>query len=85
MDIKITDKIYKLYVTDIDADSYHDRISKWFESVIIPNVGDDIVLDIDDWGLKGNEYKVVRVVYPLLNLDYKVNIYVSKIRCYDNY
>ena len=78
MDIKITDKIYKLYVTDIDADSYHDRISKWFESVIIPNVGDDIVLDIDDWGLKGKEYKVVRVVYPLPNLDYKVNIYVSR-------
>ena len=78
MDIKITDKIYKLYVTDIDADSYHDRISKWFESVIIPNVGDDIVLDIDDWGLKGNEYKVVKVVYPLPNPDYKVNIYVSR-------
>ena len=78
MDIKITDKVYKLYVTDIDADSYHDRISKWFESVIVPNVGDDIVLDIDDWGLKGNEYKVVRVVYPLPNPDYKVNIYVSK-------
>ena len=78
MDIKITDKIYKLYVTDIDADSYHDRISKWFESVIVPNVGDDIVLDIDDWGLKGNEYKVVRIVYPLPNPDYKVNIYVSK-------
>lgn len=78
MDIKITDKIYKLYVTDIDADSYYDRISKWFESVIIPKEGDNIVLDIDDWGLKGNEYKVVRVVYPLTNLDYKVNIYVSK-------
>ena len=79
MDIKITDKIYKLYVTDIDADSYHDRISKWFESVIIPNVGDNIVLDdIDDWCLKGNEYKVVKVVYPIPNLDYKVNIYVSK-------
>ena len=78
MDIKITDKIYKLYVTDIDADSYHDRISKWFESVIVPKVGDDIVLDIDDWGLKGNEYKVVKVVYPLPNLDYKVNIYVSR-------
>ena len=78
MDIKITDKVYKLYVTDIDADSYHDKISKWFESVIVPNVGDDIVLDIDDWGLKGNEYKVVRVVYPLPNPDYKVNIYVSK-------
>ena len=78
MDIKITDKVYKLYVTDIDADSYHDRISKWFESVIVPKVGDDIVLDIDDWGLKGNEYKVVRVVYSLPNLDYKVNIYVSR-------
>lgn len=78
MDIKITDKIYKLYVTDIDADSYHDRIDKWFESVIIPKEGDNIVLDIDDWGLKGNEYKVVRIVYPLPNLDYKVNIYVSK-------
>ena len=78
MDIKITDKIYKLYVIDIDADSYQERVSKWFETVIIPNVGDDIVLDIDDWGLKGNEYKVVRVVYPLPNLDYKVNIYVSK-------
>ena len=78
MDIKITDKIYKLYVTDIDADSYHDRISKWFESVIVPKVGDDIVLDIDDWGLKGNEYKVVKVVYPLPNPDYKVNIYVSR-------
>lgn len=78
MDIKITDKIYKLYVTNIDADSYHDRISKLFESVIIPKEGDNIVLDIDDWGLKGNEYKVVRVVYPLPNLDYKVNIYVSK-------
>ena len=78
MDIKITDKIYKLYVIDIDADSYQERVSKWFETVIIPNVGDDIVLDIDDCGLKGNEYKVVRVVYPLPNLDYKVNIYVSK-------
>ena len=78
MDIKITDKIHKLYVTDIDADSYHDRISKWFESVIVPKVGDDIVLDIDDWGLKGNEYKVVKVVYPLPNPDYKVNIYVSR-------
>ena len=78
MNIKITDKIYKRYVTDIDADSYYDRISKWFESVIIPKEGDNIVLDIDDWGLKGNEYKVVRVVYPLTNLDYKVNIYVSK-------
>ena len=78
MDIKITDKIYKLYVTDIDADSYHNRISKWFESVIVPKVGDDIVLDIDDWGLKGNEYKVVKVVYPLPNPDYKVNIYVSR-------
>lgn len=78
MDIKITDKIYKLYVTNIDADSYHDRISKLFESVIIPKEGDNIVLDIDDWGLKGNEYKVVKVVYPLPNLDYKVNIYVSK-------
>ena len=78
MDIKITDKVYKLYVTDIDADSYHERISKWFESVIVPKVGDDIVLDIDDWGLKGNEYKVVKVVYPLPNPDYKVNIYVSK-------
>ena len=78
MDIKITDKIYKLYVTDIDADSYHERISKWFESVIVPKVGDDIVLDIDDWGLKGNEYKVVKVVYPLPNPDYKVNIYVSR-------
>ena len=78
MDIKITDKIYKLYVTDIDANSYHNRISKWFESVIVPKVGDDIVLDIDDWGLKGNEYKVVKVVYPLPNPDYKVNIYVSR-------
>ena len=78
MDIKITDKIYKLYVTDIDAESYHERISKWFESVIVPKVGDDIVLDIDDWGLKGNEYKVVKVVYPLPNPDYKVNIYVSR-------
>ena len=78
MDIKITDKVYKLYVTDIDADSYHNRISKWFESVIVPKVGDDIVLDIDDWGLKGNEYKVVKVVYPLPNPDYKVNIYVSR-------
>ena len=78
MDIKITDKIYKLYVTDIDADSYHDKISKWFESVIIPKEGDNIVLDIDDWGLKGNEYKVVRIVYPLPNPDYKVNIYVSR-------
>lgn len=78
MDIKITDKFYKLYVTNIDADSYHNKISKWFESVIIPKEGDNIVLDIDDWGLKGNEYKVVRVVYPLPNLDYKVNIYVSK-------
>ena len=78
MDIKITDKVYKLYVTDIDADSYYDRISKWFESVIVPKVGDDIVLDIDDWGLKGNEYKVVKVVYPLPNPDYKVNIYVSR-------
>lgn len=78
MGIKITDKIYKLYVTDIDADSYHERISKWFESVIVPKVGDDIVLDIDDWGLKGNEYKVVKVVYPLPNPDYKVNIYVSR-------
>ena len=78
MDIKITDKIYKLYVTDIDADSYHDRISKWFESVIIPKEGDNIVLDIDDWGLKGNEYKVVKIVYPLPNPDYKVIIYVSK-------
>ena len=78
MDIKITDKIYKLYVIDIDADSYQERVSKWFETVIIPNVGDDIVLDIDDWGLKGNEYKVVKVVYPLPNPDYKVNIYVSK-------
>ena len=78
MDIKITDKVYKLYVTNVDADSYHNKISKWFESVIIPKEGDNIVLDIDDWGLKGNEYKVVRVVYPLPNLDYKVNIYVSK-------
>lgn len=78
MDIKITDKIYKLYVTDIDADSYYNRISKLFESVIIPKDGDNIVLDIDDWGLKGNEYKVVKVVYPLPNLDYKVNIYVSR-------
>lgn len=78
MDIKITDKIYKLYVTNIDADSYREKISKWFESVIIPKEGDNIVLDIDDWGLKGNEYKVVRVVYPLPNLDYKVNIYVSR-------
>ena len=78
MDIKITDKIYKLYVTDIDADSYHNKISKWFESIIIPKEGDNIVLDIDDWGLKGDEYKVVRVVYPLPNLDYKVNIYVSR-------
>ena len=78
MDIKITDKIYKLYVTDIDADSYQERVSKWFETVIIPNVGDDIVLDIDDCSLKGNEYKVVKVVYPLPNLDYKVNIYVSR-------
>lgn len=78
MDIKITDKIYKLYVIDIDADSYQERVSKWFETVIIPNVGDDIVLDIDDCGLKGNEYKVVRVVYPLPNPDYKVIIYVSK-------
>ena len=78
MDIKITDKIYKLYVINIDTDSYHDKISKWFESVIIPKEGDNIVLDINDWGLKGNEYKVVRVVYPLPNLDYKVNIYVSK-------
>lgn len=78
MDIKITDRIYKLYVTNIDADSYYDRISKLFESVIIPKEGDNIVLDIDDWGLKGNEYKVVRVVYPLPNLDYKVNIYVSR-------
>ena len=78
MDIKITDKNYKLYVTDIDAESYHERISKWFESVIVPKVGDDIVLDIDDWGLKGNEYKVVKVVYPLPNPDYKVNIYVSR-------
>ena len=78
MNIKITDKIYKLYVTDIDANSYHERISKWFESVIVPKVGDDIVLDIDDWGLKGNEYKVVKVVYPLPNPDYKVNIYVSR-------
>ena len=78
MDIKITDKIYKLYVIDIDADSYQERVSKWFETVIIPNVGDDIVLDIDDWGLKGNEYKVVKVVYPLPNPDYKVNIYVSR-------
>ena len=78
MDIKITDKIYKLYVTNIDAESYYDRISKLFESVIIPKEGDNIVLDIDDWGLKGNEYKVVEVVYPLPNLDYKVNIYVSK-------
>ena len=78
MDIKITDKVYKLYITDIDANSYHERISKWFESVIVPKVGDDIVLDIDDWGLKGNEYKVVKVVYPLPNPDYKVNIYVSR-------
>ena len=78
MDIKITDKIYKLYVTDIDADSYHDRISKWFEFVIILKVRDNIVLDIDDWGLKGNKGKEYKVVYPLPNLDYKVNIYVSK-------
>lgn len=78
MDIKITDKIYKLCVIDIDADSYQEKVSKWFETVIIPNVGDDIVLDIDDCSLKGNEYKVVRVVYSLPNLDYKVNIYVSK-------
>ena len=78
MDIKITDKIYKLYVTNIDADSYQEKISKWFESVIIPKEGDNIVLDIDDWGLKGNEYKVVKVVYPLPNPDYKVNIYVSR-------
>ena len=27
MDIKITDKIYKLYVIDIDADSYQERVS----------------------------------------------------------
>lgn len=27
MDIKITDKIYKLYVTNIDADSYQEKIS----------------------------------------------------------
>ena len=78
MDIKITDKIYKLYVIDIDADSYQERVSKWFETVIIPNVGDDIVLDIDDCSLKGNEYKVVKVVYPIPNPDYKVNIYVSR-------
>ena len=78
MDIKITDKVYKLYVTDIDADSYHDRISKWFESVIIPKVGDNIVLDIDDWGIKGNGYKADKGVYPLPNMDYKVNIYVSR-------
>ena len=78
MDIKITDKIYKLYVTNIDADSYYDRISKLFESVIIPKEGDNIVLDIDDGDLKGNEYKVVKVVYPLPNLNYKVNIYVSR-------
>ena len=78
MDIKITDKIYKLYVTNVDADSYHNKISKQFESLIIPKVGDNIVLDIDDWRLKGNEYKVVRVVYLLPNLDYKVNIYVSR-------
>ena len=38
----------------------------------------NIVLDIDDWGLKENEYKVVRVVYPLPNLNYKVNIYVLR-------
>lgn len=36
MDIKITDKIYKLYVINIDTDSYQKKISKWFESVIIP-------------------------------------------------
>ena len=78
MDIKITDKIYKLYVINIDTDSYHDKISKWFESVIIPKEGDNIVLDIDDGDLKGNEYKVVKVVYPLPNLNYKVNIYVSR-------
>lgn len=78
MDIKITDKIYKLYVTNIDVDSYQEKISKWFESVIIPKVGDNIVLDIDDWGLKGKEYRVVKVVYPLPNLDYKVNIYMSR-------
>ena len=78
MDIKITDKVYKLYVTNVDADSYHNKISKWFESVIIPKEGDNIVLDVDDCGHKGNEYKVVKVVYPLPNPDYKVNIYVSR-------
>ena len=58
--------------------SFFKRFHKTSDIVIIPNVGDDIVLDIDDCDLKGNEYKVVRVVYPLPNLDYKVNIYVSK-------
>lgn len=77
MDIKITDRIYKLYVKRVDADSYSDNIDKWFDSVIIPNVGDEIVLDIDDWYLKGKEYKVVKIVYPLPNIDYKVEIYVT--------
>ena len=58
--------------------SFFKRFHKTSDIVIIPNVGDDIVLDIDDWGLKGNEYKVVKVVYPLPNPDYKVNIYVSR-------
>lgn len=80
MDIKTTDKFYKLYVKDIYADSYQESICKWFESVIIPKVGDNIVLDIDDKCLKGNEYKVVKVVYPLPNPDYKVNVYVSRTR-----
>ena len=29
MDIKITDN-YKLYVTNVDTDSYQEKISKWF-------------------------------------------------------
>ena len=48
MDIKITDRIYKLYVKRVDVKSYSDNIDKWFDSVIIPNVGDEIVLDVDD-------------------------------------
>ena len=77
MDIKITDRIYKLYVKRVDVKSYSDNIDKWFDSVIIPNVGDEIVLDVDDWGLKGKVYKVVKIVYPLPNIDYKVEVYVT--------
>ena len=77
MDIKITDRIYKLYVKRVDVKFYSDNIDKWFDSVIIPNVGDEIVLDVDDWGLKGKVCKVVKIVYPLPNIDYKVEVYVT--------